>query len=343
MCKFLRSAQFIYVTCILLTGSFTNTKEHNSLFAMEESSAHNLRVVNPEDFWNKIHEIPVSGLSVEQLPELRDQCMDAFEGVIHASNKREVITHYIEQFGKHGPDADFKWVLSAPYYLLSRRMNAAESPASTEVESLIRELVSRRMLNDNLFLERYYRFMLWAGFLGYDDMESAISRELARVKTVNDYRDEADYEEGDKWNSTRNMILIARAFNRTDIINDINNAVDKGNVSDVLYVTRSRFDLWFYKNYFCFVEAETGCFYWHVDNDTTALSYFVVSYFSEEDFPIVSKIAKDLLEYYEFPTITLPEEPFEDFREADLSSFSNALKGKASDEILHRFVSPSND
>lgn len=89
-----------------------------------------------------------------------------FSKMVDGPNRRENLKYFVEQFGKHGPQADMRWLLAKPATTLSTStgedgrlygVSSARSRKAQELQVLFAELQVRHILSDRTALERYCR------------------------------------------------------------------------------------------------------------------------------------------------------------------------------------------
>jgi hypothetical protein len=188
--------------------------------------------------------------------------MKAFEQeLIAAADQRASLKFYIDQFGKHGPQADFRWMVADVDTLLAspfvRPRVASEKPKEKEFgkrQLLACELLVRKCLSDRSFLQRYYRAVIWSGlWLGTGKKHAASM--LSQIQGTRDgFKDHPE----EYWWYARNFVLLAYATGREDIL-------DRADAEKL----QPRFVEWFEwfnsKDGEAYLQADAEHFRWSID------------------------------------------------------------------------------
>lgn len=142
-----------------------------------------------------------------------------------AAKRREILTFFVDQFGKHGWEADFRWIMAAPYCIVaSHGRYTPLTPISKRAEMQnaisdeVCELIVLRCLREPEFLRRYYHAVAWSrAFLGNERLRNALTQPFAVLgameHTAEGFRKQTP---GTRWWFARNYILLAYAFSQEE-------------------------------------------------------------------------------------------------------------------------------
>jgi hypothetical protein len=134
------------------------------------------------------------------------------------------IKFFVDQFGKHGGETDFRWVLTDLWCALPARGGFLPSNEQVSLEDRDRFLVFaeahvRRLLADPKLLDRYYRFVVWSqvyfGKVGpHGDSLTPVRWSIVREQ-FQKHKEPPDY-----WWLARDVLLLAAATGQTDLLKD---------------------------------------------------------------------------------------------------------------------------
>ena len=205
--------------CASETSSSLSSQRQSQVKATQEA----------ENYWMEIRSAPVNSNSIfdESFePSLIKYWIDthltanrAFRRMTEGTHLREKLKYYVEQFGKHGSQADMRWLLADPSATLTDGQgihaglyskSTARSRKAREIQLLIAEFQVRKMLSDRATFERYYQAVVWYGFLFHNDYFG---------HTLSVMRQEfSEKRNADHWWYARNFMMMAHATWRDDLL-----------------------------------------------------------------------------------------------------------------------------
>lgn len=157
------------------------------------------------------------------LAQLYNQCNAAFWATLPAEHTDEYLTWYVGQFGKHGADADIRWMLADPDAFIATAHAIPSGLPSKErqdsyrlalgvlhVDGLAAEALVKRFLKEPAIVPRYYRAVVWFGQL----LDDKARYGYAIGKLTQHFQD----SQGPPfWLFARQFILLAHATGRDDL------------------------------------------------------------------------------------------------------------------------------
>jgi len=157
----------------------------------------------------------------EYWAEVTQQCFATFDEVYSDPDYKEIVEFYCAQFGRHGAQADMRWLLADARLTMPFGIPAApafERPSGSRVSELQQktcELLVRRFFEDPELLRRYYVAILWSGELIRDrpnqpHMFQIVVREVMRGLHE---RLREEY-----WGHARNFLLVLHGTGRDDLL-----------------------------------------------------------------------------------------------------------------------------
>jgi len=212
-----------------------------------------------------------SEFPIDYWAEIAGQCSDHFEEVTKIKNIqtcRKFMTYYADQFGRHGPQADIRWLLvnvklTIPDWAVRPPLTPRTGPWSRIPEEFS-EAIVRRCLADKQFLHRYYVAVLYTGmFIRPPDkdvqsgqVQFGFYQSTSVLFALRHTHDELP--KGDTryhWQFLRRFMLLAHAIGRDDLFNGVH--------SDELEKQVPRLWEWYLENW-PFLRPSTG-FRWKLD------------------------------------------------------------------------------
>lgn len=142
-------------------------------------------------------------------------CVNAFAMVDQADDPEKVMKYFVDQFGKHGAQADMRWIFSGIMYTMPdwRYPPFGNQPEYVRGKQLkMAELITRRLLKDKEFMKRYHRAVLWHG----DLFSKFMTRTINAAKKGLEKKDNEEY-----WWYARNLVLIIHAFGQDKLLKDV--------------------------------------------------------------------------------------------------------------------------
>ena len=96
--------------------------------------------------------------------DIRDQCEAEFYPGKSTADRRKNIEFFVDQFGKHGPQADLRWLMSDLHATIPSCDYGWDKANDDRRERIFifNEYIVRRALADPKFLDRYYRGVFWS-------------------------------------------------------------------------------------------------------------------------------------------------------------------------------------
>lgn len=143
-----------------------------------------------------------------------------FSKMVDGPNRRENLKYFVEQFGKHGPQADMRWLLARPGTTLSQStgddgglygVSSVRSRKARDVQVLFAELQVRHILSDREALERYYHAVVW-----YGSFFRFFAHNIGVMQQKFSEKPDAEY-----WWYARNFVVFAHATGRDDLLRDV--------------------------------------------------------------------------------------------------------------------------
>ncbi len=235
-----------------------------------------------KEFWKNIrsaHADDPEGYKTEARlywEDIARRCELAFMELKHEPDMRPVLKYYVDQFGRHGPQADFRWaaahhtiMLSAcgrfPVYSNFYKHYPVPPKVAflSEAEELVCELIVRRCMKEPDFQRRYHHILLWdQGILGCD-REDRISSQDQTLSLLAQALKE-DFSERTRnhyWWYARNVVILAYATGRDDLLRD--------SEPEGLAETSVRLTKWLYENY-PYLRVDRREKRWKLDEDAKA-------------------------------------------------------------------------
>ncbi|PHS14342.1 MAG: hypothetical protein COA78_05925 [Blastopirellula sp.] len=186
-------------------------------------------------FWKSILEKKIDDDSLTIPERMSFEASIAFEDYLKnrsLQNKRFLFKYFVDQFGEHGPDADFKWMMAWPDGTLPSVGYKSYSPLKEKPllndpafinqsgHEYLCEFIVKRAEIDNKFLKRYYEMTIWNPLLfGFVDrpsssipMLSVSFRKIHERCTTN-----LNHLE---WSYIRSYVLLTYAFGREDLLQE---------------------------------------------------------------------------------------------------------------------------
>jgi hypothetical protein len=156
---------------------------------------------------------------LEYWVEIYDVGFRELKKIIKSPNPREALEYYVNQFGKHGPQADMRWLMPVRSWNLA----ADWSPAGPyrdkkyrdfrRIQILFAELQVRQFLKSPDLLDRYYQSIVWYGGF-FKELNFPVY--LGGV-----YRHMQKDEDDEYWWFAQNFLLMAHATGRDDLLKNV--------------------------------------------------------------------------------------------------------------------------
>lgn len=145
-----------------------------------------------------------------------EECQLAFVELCKIAPADESLAFFVDQFGKHGAEADIRWMIADPALTVPGIFGFGPFSQSPETSELICEAIVRRASRDPKFVTRYWRLVVWTRrFLRSESLEeSSYGQGLLLANAGLD-----DGEEG-CWHWARTFVLLAHAVGRDDLYRD---------------------------------------------------------------------------------------------------------------------------
>ncbi len=169
---------------------------------------------------------------------------------------RPVLKYYVDQFGRHGPEADFRWA-AAHHTIMLRSCTRFPAYSNShesyplperlaflkEVEELVCEFIVQRCMKEPDFLRRYHHILLWdGGVLGHDREDSASRQDQCLSNIAQILKEDFPKSSPNHyWWYARNVVILAYAIGRDDLL--------KNSEPEGLQETSVRLTKWAYENY----------------------------------------------------------------------------------------------
>lgn len=163
---------------------------------------------------------------------------------IPSEKLRDSIKIYVSQFGLHGPHADLVWMLGDVDITMGfdEKPECSISSKRDAVHGLFAEMISRRLLVDSDFRNRYYHCALWINAV----FPNGDYRDVDRFRVQSQNGDTDCY-----WLLARKFICLAVGTQREDLFLDKDPAQLRRSWKD--------FEVWFNANVARMALAESGC------------------------------------------------------------------------------------
>lgn len=227
--------------------------------------------------WLAVNNASIGGSQGDQLRsadswrELLGKCFRVFfDHLEKASDRKHALEYFVDQFGRHGPHADIRWLMaSGPITLPMSNsmprfaMSAEEHPQEAwmyDAQLYVSKLLAERCLADKDFLARYYWSVLWSEqYLGPDQLNYLHRQELAVPAAIDSVSDGfADRPAAEEYYFARNGILLFYATGRDDLLKqakpeDIKRRFDP-------------FEKWFWTNW-PYLRLDPDCPRWILDKE----------------------------------------------------------------------------
>ena len=187
-------------------------------------------VSRARDVWRRIVAFePVggdatAGESADYWRAVEGAALREFYEFVKEGPPKAAFQEFVRQFGRHGPEADLRWLLAvrgvgckpdfeiAPYS--SEEFPGTEYPAVPQVQRaqlLMAELETRAFLKDPSLLRRHYHAVLWFGdFFDPQSLPDHVSTTRTNLKQGDD----------EYWWHARAFVLLAHATGRDDLVRD---------------------------------------------------------------------------------------------------------------------------
>ena len=181
-------------------------------------------------FW-QMQRLPVVNASDSQefWGEVVTPCLKRFRILATGNRSREKLRAFVVEFGKHGPEADYRWIVSFPDATLPRRFGGApyqceehkpsrqaECIWAREAQCAIAEDLTRRLLLEPDLIDKYYHVVLFSRRLvPADDLDMQLSVVGLFAGQCDDGFQNRPADE--YWWWVRNFILIAHLTGRDDL------------------------------------------------------------------------------------------------------------------------------
>ncbi|HLA84486.1 MAG TPA: hypothetical protein VJL29_06810 [Thermoguttaceae bacterium] len=209
----------ILTTTIGMNGSW----ESSSGKGVPKQPAKEIASATWTEIKNAKSDISIHDDPIEYWSEMLVHCRIPFGNMIHqADNPSEAIRYFVDQFGKHGAEADIRWMwvgrgLITPFKSRPPDRGVRLFPFTVKIKMELSEHIARRCLRDREFLERYYQAILWSRSLLRN------GRTPDSLSFAIELMGEGFAEEEGRWYwwYARNLILLAHAFGRDDLLKDI--------------------------------------------------------------------------------------------------------------------------
>jgi hypothetical protein len=182
-----------------------------------------------EELWRRVQGVQAVGPLNPKLDpffycaDIRDQCEAEFYPSNSTAHRRKNIEYFVDQFGKHGPQADIRWLMSDLHATIPGCDYGWDKANDDRRERvfIFNEYIVRRALADPKFLDRYYRAVFWSESLfGSADRNDKHFQGRQVELAVNALRDRFPQSSEYYWCYARNFVLLAHAFGRDDLLSD---------------------------------------------------------------------------------------------------------------------------
>jgi len=181
-----------------------------------------------ERYWNVIKSASASEPKKGDPDEITEywtdiilQTMKSFEEMLEDTDKREVLTYYVERFGKDGAQADMRWLVAYYPVTMNNCQAGGLSPPRDnrskrwrEIQLLFAEIHVRHLLANPKILSRYYQAVVWKG-------KFIRAKEGWIMEVGNTERSFSKKSDEEYWWYARNFVLMAHATGRDDLLQNV--------------------------------------------------------------------------------------------------------------------------
>jgi hypothetical protein len=244
-------------------------------------------------------------------------CLEAFEKQITSipnEARAKAVEHYVAQFGRHGPVADYRWICGRLFILLP---NASAQPEwgsgrakwVPPVRELFCESIVRRFLADRVFRQRYYHPVMWSQryFFCPDRQEPQLEGLIGLTRAVMQKSDQQQY-----WWWCRSAVILCYAVGREDLLEDVE-------AEDMLGVIRE-LERWFSVSFY-FLAADQEQYRWRTRcaGFSCPPPHPLFPYFGQIIVCVTELFVRERGSYGMFPTIEIPRDPVPDWPEEGIA------------------------
>lgn len=141
--------------------------------------------------------------------------------IVMSSNPRQGLEYFVNQFGKDGPQADMRWLISARSMMLTA--NRTGRPYYDKKDFQLRraqlifaELQVRQFLKSPKLLDHYYHSVIWFNHMFADTFFPAYLGNVVR-NMQEDTNNNDEY-----WWYAQNFVLMVHATGRDDLLKNAN-------------------------------------------------------------------------------------------------------------------------